>query len=525
VSSDRTTAGRHADLLKRREEALHAGSVSSVERQHAKGKQTARERLTAFLDPGTFVELDQLARHHAKGFGIEASRPYTDGVITGHGLVDGRQVFVFAQDATVFGGSLGATFGAKVMKVMDLALSTGKPIVGFNDGGGARIQEGIDSLAYYMEIGRRNVNASGVIPQISLILGPCAGGAVYSPAITDFTVMVDKNSYMFVTGPDVVMAVTGEKTSFEELGGAELNASVSGNAHHLAADEHEALEWTRLLLSFLPSNNAEPAPVFDADVDLSVTDRDRELDALIPDAQNQAYDIRVAIEHVLDDGDMLETQALFGRSIITGFGRIEGHSVGIVANQPMVNAGTLDIDASEKGARFVRFCDAYGIPILTFSDVPGYMPGVQQERFGIIRRGAKLIYAYCEASVPLVTVVTRKSYGGGYAVMGSKHVGADVNLAWPTAEIAVMGGTGAVNVLYRKQLEKAAAEGEYDNARDRLVEEYQRTLSTPYVAAERGYVDAVIAPHETRRKVTQALRLLRTKSETLPRRKHGNIPL
>jgi propionyl-CoA carboxylase beta chain len=523
--ASRTTAGRLADLADRREQALHAGSASAVERQHGKGKQTARERLTQLFDPGSFVELDQLARHRARDFGIDASRPYTDGVITGYGLVEGRQVFAFAQDATVFGGSLGATFGAKVAKVMDLAISTGYPVVGLNDGGGARIQEGIDSLAFYMEQGKRHVQASGLVPQISLVMGPCAGGAVYGPALTDFTVMVDQTAHMFVTGPDVVFAVTGEKASFEELGGAELNASISGNAHHVAPDEAEAIEWVRTLLSFLPSNNAEPAPAFDVDVDEGVTELDRELDSLVPDSRNQGYDMRTAIEHVLDDGHFFQTMPMFGRSMLTGFGRIEGHSVGVVGNQPMINAGTLDIDASEKAARFVRFCDAFGLPVITFCDVPGYMPGVQQERLGVIRRGAKLIYAYCEATVPLVTIVTRKAYGGGYAVMGSKHIGADLNFAWPTAEIAVVGGSGAVNILYRKQLEKAKEDGTYDEVRGRLVDEYHRTLTTPYVAAERGYVDAVIAPHETRRQVTRALRQLRIKRETIPRKKHGNIPL
>ncbi|MFM8353018.1 MAG: acyl-CoA carboxylase subunit beta, partial [Actinomycetales bacterium] len=390
-----------------------------------------------------FQELDGLVRHRSTTFGLDANRPYGDGVVTGYGTIDGRPVCVFAQDFTVFGGSLGEVFGEKIVKVMDLAMKIGCPVIGLNDSGGARIQEGVVSLGMYGEIFYRNVQASGVIPQISVIVGPCAGGAVYSPAITDFIVMVDKTSHMFITGPDVIKTVTGEDVEFEELGGAHTHNSRSGVAHYMAHDEHDAMDYIRALLSYLPSNNLEDAPVFDAVVDLDITEEDRELDTLVPDSPNQPYDMHTVIEHVLDDGEFLETQPLFAPNIICGFGRVEGRSVGIVANQPMQFAGTLDIAASEKAARFVRTCDAFNIPVLTFVDVPGFLPGTGQEWEGIIRRGAKLIYAYAEATVPMVTVITRKAYGGAYDVMGSKHLGADINLAWPTAEIAVMGAQGA----------------------------------------------------------------------------------
>jgi propionyl-CoA carboxylase beta chain len=527
-----TTAGKLADLQRRRDEAVHAGSARAVEKQHARGKKTARERIDLLLDEGSFVELDELARHRSTSFGQQANRPYGDGVVTGYGTVDGRPVCVFAQDFTVFGGSLGEVFGEKIAKVMDLALRTGCPVVGINDSGGARIQEGVVSLGLYGEIFRRNVHASGVVPQVSLVMGPCAGGAVYSPAITDFTVMVDQTSHMFITGPDVIRTVTGEDVGMEELGGARTHNATSGNAHYMASDEDDAVAYVKDLLSFLPSNNLSDPPVVEAsDVPLEVTDEDRELDTLVPDSPNQPYDVRTVIEHVVDpteDGgpDFLQVQPLFAPNIVIGFGRVEGRSVGVVANQPLQLAGTLDIDASEKAARFVRTCDAFNVPVLTFVDVPGFLPGTDQEYNGIIRRGAKLIYAYAEATVPLVTVIIRKAYGGAYDVMGSKHLGADVNLAWPTAQIAVMGAQGAVNILYRSQLAEAAERGEdVDALRQRLVTEYEDALANPYVAAERGYVDAVIAPSETRVQVIRALRALRTKRESLPPRKHGNIPL
>ncbi|MCT9928772.1 acyl-CoA carboxylase subunit beta [Planotetraspora sp. A-T 1434] len=517
-----TTAGKIADLDRRRQEAVHAGSQRAVEKQHAKGKMTARERLISFLDEGSFVEFDELARHRSTSFGLDRERPYGDGVVTGYGTVDGRPVAVFAQDFTVFGGSLGEVFGEKIVKVMDHALKTGCPMVGINDSGGARIQEGVVSLGLYAEIFKRNVHASGVIPQISLIMGPCAGGAVYSPALTDFVLMVQEKSHMFITGPDVIKTVTGEEVTFEELGGAHTHNSKSGVAHYEASDEEDCLEFAKALLSYLPSNNMDEAPAFETEVPLETTDEDRELDTLVPDSANQPYDMQTVIRHVLDDGDFLEIHAGFAPNIVVGFGRVEGRSVGVVANQPMSFAGTLDIDASEKAARFVRTCDAFNIPVLTFVDVPGFLPGTGQEWNGIIRRGAKLLYAYAEATVPLVTVITRKAYGGAYDVMGSKHLGADINLAWPTAQIAVMGAQGAVNILYRRELAAADAP---DAARARFVTEYEDTLANPYLAAERGYVDAVIRPSETRVQIVRALRALRNKRATLPPKKHGNIPL
>ena len=516
-----TTAGKLADLAARLEEAVHAGSARAIEKQHAKGKLTARERVEQLLDDGSFVELDELARHRSTNFGMQNRRPYGDGVVTGYGTVDGRQVCVFAQDFTVFGGSLGQVFGEKIVKVMDLALKTGCPVVGINDSGGARIQEGVVSLGLYGEIFRRNVHASGVIPQISLIMGPCAGGAVYSPAVTDFTIMVDKTSHMFITGPDVIKTVTGEDVSMEDLGGGHTHNAKSGNAHYLGADEKDAIDFARALISHLPQNNLEDPPIYPETADLELTDTDRALDTLIPDSPNQPYDIHAVIESVLDD-EFLELQALFAPNIVCGFGRVEGHAVGIVANQPMQLAGTLDIDASEKAARFVRTCDAFNVPVLTFVDVPGFLPGTSQEWGGIIRRGAKLLYAYAEATVPMITVITRKAYGGAYDVMGSKHLGADINVAWPSAQIAVMGAQGAVNVLYRAELSQG---DDTESRRAELVQEYEDTLANPYVAAERGYVDAVIAPHETRSEIVKSLRLLRNKRETLPPKKHGNIPL
>jgi propionyl-CoA carboxylase beta chain len=523
-----TTAGKLADLDRRRHEAVHAGAQRQVEAQHARGKMTARERIDALLDPGSFTEFDELARHRSHDFGLDRNRPYGDGVVTGYGTIDGRPVCVFSQDFTIYGGSLGEVYGEKVVKVMDHALKTGCPMIGINDGGGARIQEGVVALGLFAEIFYRNVISSGVIPQISLIMGPCAGGAVYSPAITDFTLMVDQTSYMFITGPDVIKSVTGETVTQEELGGAHTHNVKSGVAHYQATDEQDCLAFARELLSYLPSNNlAEPPALAPADpaAALEVTERDGELDTLIPDSPRQPYDMHAVIEHVLDDGEFLEIHAGFATNILVGFGRVDGAPVGVVANQPMNSAGTLDIDASEKAARFVRTCDAFSVPVLTFVDVPGFLPGTGQEWGGIIRRGAKLIYAYAEATVPKITVITRKAYGGAYDVMGSKHLGGDVNLAWPTAQIAVMGAEGAVDILYRRDL--AAIEDPSDRATWRAgkAAEYEDALFNPYIAADRGYVDAVIRPAETRAQVTRALRALRTKRQTLPPKKHGNIPL
>ncbi|MHB1596773.1 MAG: acyl-CoA carboxylase subunit beta [Streptosporangiaceae bacterium] len=524
-----TTAGKIADLERRRYEAIHAGSARAVERQRAKGKMTARERIAGLLDPGSFTEFDELARHRAHDFDMPASRPYGDGVVTGYGTVEGRPVCVFSQDFTVFGGSLGEVFGEKIVKVMDYALKTGCPVIGINDSGGARIQEGVVALGLYAEIFYRNVMASGVVPQISLIMGPCAGGAVYSPAITDFTLMVEQTSHMFITGPDVIKTVTGEEVSFEDLGGAQAHNVKSGVAHYQATDEQDCLDFARELLSYLPSNNLDEPPVLPTGIDpeaaCEITDQDTELDTLIPDSASQPYDMHAVIEHVLDDGAFCEIHAGFAKNIVVGFGRVEGASVGVIANQPLHYAGTLDIDASEKAARFVRTCDAFGIPVLTFVDVPGFLPGTDQEWGGIIRRGAKLIYAYAEATVPKVTVITRKAYGGAYDVMGSKHLGGDVNLAWPTAQIAVMGAQGAVNILYRRELAGAADPERQAAIRAARATEYEDTLANPYIAAERGYVDSVIRPAETRVAITRALRALRTKRQTLPPKKHGNIPL
>jgi propionyl-CoA carboxylase beta chain len=517
-----TTAGKIADLARRTELAVHAGSSVAVDRQRARGKLTARERIGLLLDEGSFVEFDELARHRCTDFGLQDNRPYGDGVVTGFGTVDGRPVAVFSQDFTVFGGALGEVYGQKIVKVMDFALKTGCPVIGINDSGGARIQEGVSALGMYAEIFRRNTHASGVIPQISLIMGPCAGGAVYSPAITDFVVMAEGTSHMFITGPDVIKTVTGEDVGFEELGGARAHSATSGVAHHMAGDEKEAIDYVRTLLSYLPSNNLEEPPAYPAEAQLTPSASDEELDVLIPDSANQPYDMHRVIECLLDEGEFVETQAMFAANIITGFGRIEGHSVGIVANQPVQLAGCLDIDASEKAARFVRTCDAFNVPVITLVDVPGFLPGTSQEWNGIIRRGAKLIFAYAEATVPLITVITRKAFGGAYDVMGSKHLGADINLAWPTAQIAVMGAQGAVSILHRRRLADAA---DPDAERAALIAGYEDTLLNPYVAAERGYVDAVIAPRDTRRHLVLALRALRTKRGALPPKKHGNIPL
>ena len=487
-----------------------------------KGKKTARERIDALLDEGSFVELDELARHRSTNFGMQKNRPFGDGVVTGYGTVDGRPICVFSQDVTVFGGALGEVYGEKIVKVLDFAMKMGCPVVGINEGGGARIQEGVVSLGLYGDIFYRTVHASGVIPQISLIMGAAAGGHVYSPALTDFVVMVDQTSQMFITGPDVVRTVTGEDVTLEELGGARTHNTKSGNAHYLASDEDDAIDYVKALLSYLPSNNLDPVPVYDTAVSDDVDEDDAFLDTFMPDSANQPYDMHEVIEHLLDDGEFCEVHALFAPNIVVGFGRIEGHPVGIVANQPTQFAGCLDIDASEKAARFVRTCDAFNIPILTLVDVPGFLPGVDQEHQGIIRRGAKLIYAYAEATVPKVTVITRKAFGGAYDVMGSKHLGADINVAWPTAQIAVMGAQGAVNILHRKEIAKA---DDPEAVRARVVTEYEDTLLTPYIAAERGYVDSVIMPSRTRSYVIKSLRMLRNKRQTLPPKKHGNIPL
>ncbi|MBW0091498.1 acyl-CoA carboxylase subunit beta [Pseudonocardia sp. KRD-184] len=523
-----TTAGKLADLYRRAADAVDAGS--GAERQHAKGRQTARERIDQLLDPGSFVELDALTRHRSTNFGMDAKRPFGDGVVTGTGTVDGRQVAVFSQDATVFGGALGEVYGEKIVKVMDLALKIGCPMIGINDGGGARIQEGVVALGLYGEIFVRNVRSSGVIPQISLVMGPSAGGAVYSPALTDFIVMVDGTSNMFITGPDVIKTVTGEDVEMEDLGGGRAHNTKSGVAHYLGSDEADAIDYVKELLGYLPSNNLSEPPAYPAPEPVAgsiadgLTDSDLELDTIVPDSANTPYDIRGVIERVVDEGEFLEVHELFAPNIVCGYGRIEGRSVGIVANQPTQFAGCLDIDASEKAARFVRTCDAFNIPVVTFVDVPGFLPGTEQEWDGIIRRGAKLIYAYAEATVPKVTVITRKAYGGAYDVMGSKHLGADINVAWPTAQIAVTGAAGAVSILYRKELNDLEGD-ELANRRAELQQEYEDTLANPYIAADRGYIDGVIPPSHTRGYVGRALRALETKREAVPARKHGNIPL
>ncbi|MCP2256456.1 propionyl-CoA carboxylase beta chain [Streptoalloteichus tenebrarius] len=528
-----STAYRIADLAAREEEVLRIAEKHAADRQHTRGKLTARERIDLLVDPGSFYELDRFARHRCTDFDMDAQRPYGDGVVTGQATVDGRPVCLFSQDFTVLGGSMGEVFGEKVLKVMDLAMRIGCPVIGINDSGGARIQEGVVSLAYYAELGRRNVLASGVVPQISLVMGPCAGGAVYTPALTDFVVMVDDIAHMFVTGPEVVAAVTGENVSAGELGSAEVNSEVSGNVHYRATDERDALDWVRTLLGFLPANNLDECPVYasaahdrtdTANTEDALTPTDLALDHLIPDSPHQGYDMGRLIRAVVDDGEFLAVQERFAPNIICGFGRVEGRTVGVVANQPLHLAGVIDIDASEKAGRFVRFCDAFGIPLLTLVDVPGYLPGVEQERAGIIRRGAKLIYAYAEATVPKVTLAVRKAYGGGYAVMGSKHLGADVNLAWPTAEIAVMGAEAAVTILHRRRL-RATDEAEREAVRRRFVEDYRRRFATPYAAADRGYVDRVIRPATSRIEVARAFRMLRDKRQETPARKHGNIPL
>ncbi len=515
-----TTEEKLRWLEELRDEALHAGAEKAVERQRSQGKLLARERLEKLLDPGSFVELDRYVRHREVEFGMRERRPYGDAVVTGYGQVLGRKVFVFSQDFTVFGGSLSEVFAEKICKVMDLAAKYGCPVIGINDSGGARIQEGVVSLAGYAEIFWRNVQCSGVIPQISLVMGPCAGGAVYSPAITDFVLMVEGTSYMFITGPDVVRTVTGEEVTFEELGGATTHASRSGVAHLTAPDEEAALEDARYLLSFLPQNNLEPPPRHEP-VDPRGRE-DAELDSIVPDNPNRPYDIKEVIGRVVDDGEFLEIQPLFAENIVCGFARLGGISVGVVGNQPRSLAGVLDIDSSTKAARFVRTCDAFNIPLVTFVDVPGFLPGTTQEWGGIIRHGAKLLYAYAEATVPKLTVITRKAYGGAYDVMSSKHIRADFNVAWPTAEVAVMGPEGAVNIIFRNELADA---DDPAARRAELIADYKERFANPYTAAERGYVDVVIEPRQTRPVLIDALETALTKRERRPPRKHGNIPL
>ncbi|HEX5722600.1 MAG TPA: acyl-CoA carboxylase subunit beta [Acidimicrobiia bacterium] len=514
------TEARIEQLRKLRAEARNAGSRRAIDRQHEQGKLTARERIDHLLDKGSFQEIDMLVRHQSLGFGIEQKRPPGDAVVTGYGTIDGRTVFVFAEDFTVFGGSLGRAVADKICKLMDLAMEVGAPIVGLKDSGGARIQEGVSSLDGYGRIFERNVRASGVIPQISVIMGPCAGGAVYSPAMTDFVLQVDKASHMFITGPDVIKAVTSEEVSMEDLGGAYTHATISGVTHFVFPDGVAALDAVRYMLSFLPQNNLELPPYF------APTDsRDRiedSLDAIIPDSSNQPYDMVTLIEAVVDDTEFFQVHEHWARNLVVGFGRLDGHAVGIVANQPAHLAGTLDIEASEKGARFVRFCDSFNIPLVVFVDVPGFLPGVAQEHGGIIRHGAKLLYAFCETTVPRVSVITRKAYGGAYLVMNARGIRADLVFAWPSAEIAVMGAQGAVNVIFRRELQEAP---DPQQRRSELISDYEERFNNPYRAAELGLVDEVIEPRETRAKLIRGLDMLRTKREHLPQKKHGNIPL
>jgi len=520
VTTPDSTRAKLDRLVAVREESRHQGSDRHVARQRSQGKLLARERLERLLDAGSFVELDRYVRHRNPEFGMMERRPWGDAVVTGYGTIFGRKVFVFSQDFTIFGGSLSEVFAEKVCKVMDLAVKYGCPVVGINDSGGARIQEGVVSLAGYADIFWRNVHASGVVPQLSLVMGPCAGGAVYSPAITDFVLMVEESSYMFITGPDVVKTVTGEQVTFEELGGAATHASKSGVAHFLCPDEEACLEDARYLLSFLPQNNLEPPASFEP-----ADSRGREepsLDSLIPDDPAKPYDIKAVVQAVVDDGEFLEVHERYAENIVCGFARLGGHSVGVVGNQPRSLAGVLDIDSSVKAARFVRTCDAFNVPLVTFVDVPGFLPGTDQEWRGIIRHGAKLLYAYAEATVPKLAVITRKAYGGAYDVMSSKHIGADFNFAWPTAEVAVMGPEGAVNIVFRGELDEAE---DAEARRTELIEDYRARFANPYVAAERGYVDDVIEPRRTRPVLIDALETARTKRERRPARKHGNIPL
>lgn len=507
-------------LRQLKEQARLGGGQKRIEAQHEKGKLTARERLTLLLDDSSFREMDIFVTHRTSHFGLDKNKPMGDGVVTGYGTIDERLIYVFAQDFTVFGGSLSRTNANKIVKIMHLAMKNGAPIVGVNDSGGARIQEGVASLGGYADIFLLNTLASGVVPQISIIMGPCAGGAVYSPALTDFIIMVKNTSYMYVTGPDVVRSVTHEEVTHEELGGAQTHSSISGVAHFAAENEEHALFILRRLLSYLPQNNMEDPPTIACQDDPLRTEA--RLDSIVPDNPNKPYDMHEVIEAVVDDEEFLEVMADYARNIIVGFARLNGRSVGIVANQPDVLAGVLDINASTKAARFIRFCDCFNIPLITFEDVPGFLPGVSQEHGGIIRHGAKLLYAFCEATVPKITVITRKAYGGAYDVMSSKHIRGDVNLAWPTAEIAVMGPEGAINILYRQELADAS---DPDALRAELVEEYRNTFANPYVAASWGYIDDVIEPSQTRPQLINALEMLQNKRDENPPKKHGNIPL
>ncbi len=517
-----TTAGKIADLRARYQEAVVDAEKKAQQKQHAKGKLTARERVDMLVDPGSFVELDEYVRHRTAAFGMDRARPYGDSVVTGVGRIHGRVVCIYAQDFTTFGGSLGEVAGEKIIKIMEFAMRNGMPCVGILDSGGARIQEGVVALGKYGEIFRLNTAASGVIPQISIIMGPAAGGAVYSPALTDFVVMVDKTSQMFVTGPDVIKTVTGEDVGMEELGGAYTHNTRSGVAHYLAEDEDDAIDYVRSLLGFLPDNNMAELPDYEHEFEWETTDADKFLNTIIPDSPNQPYDIHQVIGHIVDSADFLEVQPLFAPNIVIGFGRVEGRTVGIIANQPSQMAGTLNIEAGEKASRFVRFCDAFSIPILTLVDVPGYLPGTDQEWTGVIRRGAKLLYAYAEATVPLVTVILRKAYGGAYIAMSAKDLGADQVFAWPTAEIAVMGAEGAASVVFKREIDAA---DDPVARRAELVEEYRETFSTPFVAAARGLVDDVIDPGDTRRKVAMALEMLIAKRQLRPAKKHGLGPV
>lgn len=507
-------------LYDMRRSELEAQSAESADRQAQRGKLSARQRIERLLDPGSFVEYDAFVQHRSHYFGMEQRKPYGDGVITGMGKIDGRDVAIFSQDFTVFGGSLGEAFAEKMIKIMDAALKIGCPVIGLNDSAGARIQEGVEGLAGYGEVFWRNVQASGVIPQLSIIAGPCAGGAVYSPAMTDFVFMVQDISQMYITGPDVVRTVTGEDVTHEALGGAITHNSQSGVAHFVGADEEDTFDLVRAVFSFIPSNNLDELPHFPPADDPTRADPD--LDSIIPEASTQPYDMRDVIERIVDDGELLEVQSLWAQNILIGFARLNGRPVGIVANQPKVLAGTLDIDASAKAARFVRFCDAFNIPLVTFVDVPGFLPGVAQEHGGIIRHGSKLLYAYCEATVPKVTVITRKAYGGAYVVMCSQSIRSDLSVAWPTAEIAVMGSEAAVRLINRREI--AAADDPATKERQ-LVEDYRQQFASPYQAAGRGYIEAVINPSETRHWLIRSLESLRNKREERPRRKHGNIPL
>lgn len=515
-----TTDPKTRRLRELRERAQLGGGKDRIDAQRAKGKLTARERLALLLDEGTFRELDTFVTHRTTGFGMEDKKFLSDSVVTGWGTVDGRPVYVFSQDFTVFGGSLGEVHAEKICKIMDLAMKNGAPVIGLNDSGGARIQEGVVSLAAYADIFVRNTLASGVVPQISVVLGPCAGGAVYSPAITDFIVMVKGSSYMFITGPEVIKAVTREEVTFEELGGAKAHNAISGVAHFAAEDEEDAMYVIRKLFGYIPQNNLEDPPlVTPTDDPLRM---DEELHSIVPDSPTKPYDMKEIIHRVVDNGDFLEVHQHWAQSIIVGFARLNGRSVGIVAQQPAVLAGVLDINSSDKAARFVRFCDCFNIPLITLVDVPGFLPGVSQEHGGIIRHGAKLLYAYCEATVPKITVITRKAYGGAYVVMSSKHVRGDINYAWPSGEIAVMGPEGAVNIIFRKELDEAE---DPEAVREQLVEEYREKFAHPYIAASRGYIDDVIEPRETRPRLIEALEMLQNKRDRNPPKKHGNLPL